>query len=65
MPTDCYRSAGLGSGTCSLRCCTRSDVRHNAMPGVDLSKYHTYKWINIRRWRSPEPSHGCGNQAVE
>ena len=23
------------------------DVHHNAMPGVDFSKYHTYKWVNI------------------
>ena len=23
------------------------DVRHNSMPGVDFSKYHTYKWVAI------------------
>ena len=24
------------------------DVRYNFMPGADFSKYHTYKWVNIR-----------------
>lgn len=23
------------------------DVRSNAMPGVDFSKYHTYKWVQV------------------
>jgi len=23
------------------------DVHHNSMPGVDFSKYHTYKWVDI------------------
>lgn len=23
------------------------DVRTNAMPGIDFSKYHTYKWVEI------------------
>jgi len=23
------------------------DVKSNSMPGIDFSKYHTYKWVNI------------------
>lgn len=26
---------------------TAQDVRTNAMPGVDFSKYHTYKWVAV------------------
>ena len=29
------------------------DVRHNSMPGVDFSKYHTYKWIDIEGGAHP------------
>lgn len=29
------------------------DVRHNYMPGVDFSKYHTYKWVNIEGGAHP------------
>jgi hypothetical protein len=29
------------------------DVHHNAMPGVDFSKYHTYKWVNIEGGAHP------------
>jgi len=29
------------------------DVRHNAMPGVDFSKFHTYKWVAIEGGAHP------------
>lgn len=29
------------------------DVRHNAMPGVDFSKFHTYKWVEIEGGAHP------------
>ena len=29
------------------------DVHHNSMPGVDFSKYHTYKWVNIEGGAHP------------
>ena len=29
------------------------EVRHNSMPGVDFSKYHTYKWVNIEGGAHP------------
>jgi len=29
------------------------DVRHNSMPGVDFSKFHTYKWVNIEGGAHP------------
>jgi Domain of unknown function (DUF4136) len=29
------------------------DVRHNFMPGVDFSKFHTYKWVNIEGGAHP------------
>src|SRR5215467_15043429 len=32
---------------------TGQEVRHNAMPGVDFSKYHSYKWINIEGGAHP------------
>ena len=32
---------------------TGQDVRHNAMPGVDFSKYHTYKWVDIEGGAHP------------
>jgi len=27
---------------------TAQDVRSNAMPGIDFSKYHTYKWVAVQ-----------------
>jgi len=32
---------------------TSQDVRHNYMPGVDFSNYHTYKWIEIEGGAHP------------
>jgi Domain of unknown function (DUF4136) len=32
---------------------TGQDVRHNAMPGVDFSKFHTYKWVGIEGGAHP------------
>ena len=32
---------------------TSQDVHHNSMPGVDFSKYHTYKWIEIEGGAHP------------
>jgi uncharacterized protein DUF4136 len=29
------------------------DVRHNSMPGVDFSKFHTYKWVDIEQGAHP------------
>ena len=29
------------------------DVRHNSMPGVDFSKFHTYKWVDIEAGAHP------------
>jgi hypothetical protein len=29
------------------------DVHHNAMPGVNFSKFHTYKWVNIEGGAHP------------
>jgi hypothetical protein len=29
------------------------EVHHNAMPGVDFSKFHTYKWVNIEGGAHP------------
>lgn len=29
------------------------DVHHNSMPGVDFSKYHTYKWVSIQGGAHP------------
>lgn len=29
------------------------DVRHNSMPGVDFSKFHTYKWVDIEGGAHP------------
>lgn len=34
---------------------TGQDVRHNSMPGVDFSKFHTYKWVNIEGGTHPNP----------
>ena len=27
---------------------TAQDVRYNSMPGTDFSRYHTYKWVNVK-----------------
>lgn len=32
---------------------TSQDVRHNSMPGVDFSKFHTYKWVDIEGGAHP------------
>lgn len=32
---------------------TGQDVKHNSMPGVDFSKFHTYKWVNIEGGAHP------------
>ena len=32
----------------TARTLAAQDVRYNFMPGADFSKYHTYKWVNIR-----------------
>ena len=29
------------------------DVHHNSMPGVDFSKHHTYKWVDIEGGAHP------------
>jgi hypothetical protein len=29
------------------------DVKSNAMPGIDFSKYHTYKWVDIEKGAHP------------
>jgi hypothetical protein len=39
---------GVALAVVSSACVAISqDVRHNAMPGVDFSKFHTYKWVSI------------------
>ena len=30
------------------------DVRYNFMPGTDFSKFHTYKWVNIKDEDHPD-----------
>lgn len=30
------------------------DVRYNFMPGTDFSKFHTYKWVNIKDQDHPD-----------
>ncbi len=32
---------------------TAQDVRYNSMPGIDFSKYHTYKWVSIEGGAHP------------
>jgi hypothetical protein len=36
---------GLAFAACIIA--TAQDVHHNSMPGVDFSRYHTYKWVSI------------------
>jgi len=40
---------GVGLALALLACtlATAQDVSTNSMPGVDFSKYHTYKWVSI------------------
>ena len=40
---------GMTLGVAFMACIVAigQDVRHNSMPGVDFSKYHTYKWVSI------------------
>ena len=40
---------GMTLGVAFMACIVASaqDVRHNSMPGVDFSKYRTYKWVSI------------------
>jgi len=40
---------GMPLGVIFMACigAISQDVRHNSMPGVDFSKYHTYKWVSI------------------
>ena len=40
---------GMGLGLALLACTLTpaQDVSTNSMPGVDFSKYHTYKWVSI------------------
>ena len=44
-----FLSTGMSVVVSLVTCIAASgqDVRHNAMPGVDFSKYHTYKWVAI------------------
>jgi hypothetical protein len=40
----------------ALLACTTviaQDVRYNFMPGTDFSKFHTYKWVNIKDGSHP------------
>ena len=41
---------GIGLAFVLLACsgAFAQDVSYNAMPGVDFSKYHTYKWVTIQ-----------------
>jgi len=55
MNRNCLLSIGLAWATIfvAYTAAAGQDVRHNAMPGVDFSKYHTYKWINIEGGSHP------------
>ncbi|HXW93256.1 MAG TPA: DUF4136 domain-containing protein [Terriglobales bacterium] len=52
-----YRLAKIGmSLAMALLVCggaTGQEVHHNFMPGVEFSKFHTYKWINIEGGAHP------------
>jgi Domain of unknown function (DUF4136) len=41
---------GIGLALAMLACggALAQDVTYNAMPGIDFSKYHTYKWVTIQ-----------------
>jgi hypothetical protein len=48
-----YRALSLG---CLLCCVTVAQVvRTSHTPGVDFSKYHTYKWVEVKG-QHPDPS---------
>ena len=42
-------NVGIGLALALLACggAFAQDVSYNSMPGIDFSKYHTYKWITI------------------
>jgi hypothetical protein len=46
---------GIGLGLALLACSSiaAQDISTNAMPGTDFSKYHTYKWIEIKSPQHP------------
>jgi hypothetical protein len=46
---------GVISAAALLTCIVAQgqEVRHNFMPGVDFSKFHTYKWVNIEGGAHP------------
>jgi hypothetical protein len=43
----------LGGALVACMVAIGQDVHHNSMPGVDFSKYHTYKWVNIEGGAHP------------
>ena len=47
---------------CSLA--PAQEVTTNAMPGVDFSKYHTYKWVAIEGATYPNQIVDAQDQAV-
>jgi hypothetical protein len=42
---------GIALLTCAVA--MAQDVKYNSMPGVNFSKYHTYKWISIEGGAHP------------
>ena len=46
---------GIGLALAMLSCggALAQDVSYNSMPGVDFSKYHTYKWVLIEGAKQP------------
>ena len=45
-----FAKVGIGLALAMLLACSvalAQDVTTNSMPGVDFSKYHTYKWVTI------------------
>ena len=49
------RATGMTVAVTLVACIVAAgqDVRHNSMPGVDFSKYHTYKWVDIEGGAHP------------
>jgi hypothetical protein len=41
------RTIGLACVLALTAMSSAQDVRSNSMPGVDFSKFHTYKWVSI------------------
>jgi hypothetical protein len=41
---------GMGLGLALLACslAPAQDVTTNSMPGIDFTKYHTYKWVSVQ-----------------